>query len=572
MSAIEAFADDLLFRMAASCGELAAELGLTAVGDRRLPAPAIPDFSDETAAERGTMMGTAADALARLAPPASTDEAITGRILRYLLEAGMFGPFAGRAGRSFATIPYPLNHLSGHHPTSVMLLARDAPATTAEDADAALAALAAWPGAIDAALGAFAAHEAAGLTTPRASLVRALGDLEAFVAAAPAENLVIAAYARKLAAALGPAAAEGWSATAQNILSREILPACARQLAVMKGRLAREPGDDGFWRHPDGAAHYAWLLRAHTTTDLEPASVHELGLAETERVQREIQRQFAALGISGGTIAELYAAISGPEHAAFGPGPASRERALTATRALIADFATRSTPMFAAWPKARVEVQLIPPELEGSLPSCYTPPTAGGGRDGLFWLNYADASAKPAWELPVLCAHEAAPGHHVQLALAQEAPLGPFRRAVVFSAYIEGWAKYAETLLDEVLMDDPHVRLGRLRGELYSSANLALDTGIHARRWTRDEAATFFRDKTGVSPAFAETIADRSLVSPGQLCAYKIGMRTFLGLRDRFAGRGDDDLREFHSAVLDQGALPLSVLEEVAGERLETAG
>ena len=572
MSAIEAFADDLLYRMAAGCGELAAELGLTEVAGKRLPAPGVPDFSDETAADRASMMDRAAEAFARMAPPGGRDEAITWRVLRYLLEAGMFGPFAGRAGRAFAAVPYPLNHLSGHHPTSVMLLARDAPATSAEDAQAALTALADWPGAIDGALAAFAAHEAAGVATPRASLRRALGDLEAFVAAAPAENVIIAAYAGKLAAALGPAAADAWSARAQAILGREVLPACAREIAAITARLADEPADDGFWRHPDGAAHYAWLLRAHTTTDLTPAAVHELGLAETDRVQGEIRRQFAALGVAGGTIAELYAAISGPDQAAFGPGPASRERALETTRDLIAEFATRSAPMFAAWPKARVDVQLIAPAFEGSLPSCYTPPSPAGGRHGLFSLNYADASAKPAWELPVLCAHEAAPGHHVQLALAQELPLSAFRRAVVFTAYIEGWAKYAETLIDHDLMDDPYVRLGRLRGELYSSVNLALDTGIHALRWTREEAARFFREMTGVSGAFAETIVDRSLVSPGQLCAYKIGMLTFLDLRDRFAGRGgDSERRAFHAAVLGQGALPLSVLAEVAAESLKIA-
>ncbi len=569
----EAFADDLLYRMVASCPELGAELGLTAVGERSLPPLAVPDFSDETAAARGAMMDAAAARLARLPAPNGGSEAITRGVLEYLLGQGMFGPYAGTQGRAFATIPYPLNHLGGHHPTAVAMLARDFPAASTDDASACLEALRAYPAAIDRAVAAFRAHEAAGVATPRSSLVRTLADLAAFIAAPPAENVIIAAYAGKLRASHGPAAADAWSAKAQAILARDILPAYARQIEAVRKRLDEGPDDDGFWRHPDGEAHYAWLLGAHTTTNLTPEAAHDLGLQEIDRVQSSIRGQFAVLGVKAGSISELYAAISGPQHAAFGPGAVDRERALAETRALIAVFQERAAPLFAVWPKAAVDVELIAPEFEDSQHSCYTPPMEGRGRCGIFSLNLKQTLDHPAWELPVLCAHEAAPGHHVQLALAQELPLCAFRRAVVFTAYIEGWAKYAETLLDEVLMDDPHVRLGRLRGELYSSVNLALDTGVHALRWTREKAAAFFKDNTGVSDDFAASIVDRGLVSPGQLCSYKIGMLKFLELRDRFAARaGDRDLRAFHAAVLGQGALPLSLLEEVAGRALNAAG
>ena len=570
MSAIEAFADDLLYRMAASCGELAVELGLTAVGDRNLPPPSVPDFSEETALARGAMMDDATARLARLGPPDPGAEAITRRVLDYLLDQGMFGPYAGSQGRAFAAIPYPLNHLSGHHATTVALLARDFPATSGEDAQACLEALRACPQAIDGSLAAFRVHEAAGVSTPRSSLARARANLRAFMDAGPAQNAIVGAYGKKLRERLGPAAADAWSAKAEGVVRDDILPAYARQIEVVEERLGQGPGEDGFWRHPDGEAHYAWLLRAHTTTDLSPQAVHELGLEETKRVQSAIRREFSKLGIEGGSIADLYAAVSGPEHAAFGPGPASRERALTETRTLIAEFQRRAAPLFALWPRASVDVELISAEAEDSQHSCYTPPMEGGGRPGLFSLNLKQALDRPAWELPVLCAHEAAPGHHVQLALAQELPLCAFRRAIIFTAYIEGWAKYAETLLDEVLMNDPYVRLGRLRGELYSSVNLALDTGVHALRWTRQGAAAFFKDSTGVSDDFAASIVDRSLVSPGQLCAYKIGMQSFLELGARFTARDGGDRRAFHDAVLGQGALPLRLLEEIAEEALRS--
>jgi uncharacterized protein (DUF885 family) len=219
--------------------------------------------------------------------------------------------------------------------------------------------------------------------------------------------------------------------------------------------------------------------------------------------------------------------------------------------------------LFSRLPRAPVEVELVAPEAEENQHSRYTPPASG--RPGRFSLNLKSTLERPGWELPVLCAHEATPGHHTQLALAQELPLGAFRRTVVFTAYIEGWAKYAETLVDHALMDDPHVRLGRLRGELYSSVNLAVDTGVHWAGWSRDKACRFFQDETGAPRAFAESIVDRSLVWPGQLCAYKIGMMKMFEIRDRFGAQHDTGrMRAFHSAVLERGALPLGVLDRLA--------
>lgn len=281
-------------------------------------------------------------------------------------------------------------------------------------------------------------------------------------------------------------------------------------------------------------------------------------------MQAQIRAEFRALGVEGDDIAGLYARISGSEHAAFGGGEVSRDRALAETTAMIEQLAARAAPLFDRLPRAGVEISLVAPESEDSLHSQYTPPAPKAGRPGRFSLNLKSALERPGWEVPVLCAHETTPGHHTQLALAQELPLCAFRRTVVFTAYIEGWAKYAESLLDRTLMDDPYVRLGRLRGELYSSVNLALDTGVHARRWSRERAAGFFREQTGVGEDFAEAIADRCLVWPGQLTAYKVGMLKMLDVRDGMAARGAGDPKAFHSAVLNRGALPLSLLDQDA--------
>ncbi|HEY1426215.1 MAG TPA: DUF885 domain-containing protein [Caulobacteraceae bacterium] len=570
MSAIAAFADGLLYEMMAASPDLAAELGLTEVDGRALPTDTLVDVSDAAAAARRGLMARRAGALGEFDEEALTgDDRLTFQTLCYLLEDGFFGPFCGRAGHRFQADPYPLNHLLGFHPALTMMLSRDHVVRSADDAEAYLARLAKAPAALDGAIEAARRRQDEGYATPHVSLQLALADMRRFLAAPDADNLLVAALRSKLAAVEDGRLA-GFAARAEQLFGREVRPAYERLVDETARLATASPDDDGVWRLPDGEAYYAWVLGGHLTAGLTPDEVHQIGLDETERLQSAIRAEFASLGVAGQSIPELYKAIEGPRP--FG-GSGDRERALAETTALVHGLAERAAPMFGAFPRAPIEVDLIPAAFEDSLNTCYTPPMAGGGRPGRFSLNLRDALESPAWELARVCAHEAAPGHHVQLALAQEASLGAFRRTVVFTAYIEGWAKYAETLIDHDLMDDPYVRLGRLRGELYSSVNLALDTGVHARRWSREKACAFFVDNTGVTPAFARSIVDRGLVSPGQLCAYKIGMLKMLELRSRCrAARGGDyRVQDFHDSMLRHGALPLSVLEAVVEADLAAA-
>lgn len=562
MSTTDTFADDLLWEMLTLSPDLAAELGLGEVSGRSLARGRLLDYSDDAGARRRSLMDERRHAFARLAAPASPDDRTTHRVLSYLLEDGAFGLYAGAGGRDFPEIPFPVNHLSGWHPSMVMMLVRDHQVRTADDADEYLQRLDAIPDAIDGVIQALAARASEGVVAPRSTLALSLAEIEAFAADPPAANPLVASFRDKVDRALGAAAASSWAARAEAAWTTAIAPAYVRLIGAIGGQLTRAGDEDGgFWRLPRGEAWYAWLLRSHTTTDLTPDAVHEIGLEEIARVQARITGEFAALGIRGADISELYAAISGPDHAAFGGRPVSRAEALDETRALIDRLARASAPLFERLPRAGVEVDLVAPNSEASQHSQYTPPALGSGRPGRFSLNLKSTLERPGWELPVLCAHEATPGHHTQLALAQELPLCDFRRTVVFTAYIEGWAKYAESLLDHELMDDPYVRLGRLRGELYSSVNLVLDTGVHARRWPRAQAATFFREQTGVPVAFAESIADRCLVWPAQMTAYKVGMLKLNDLRARMAARPGGP-KAFHSAVLGRGALPLAILDE----------
>ena len=198
----------------------------------------------------------------------------------------------------------------------------------------------------------------------------------------------------------------------------------------------------------------------------------------------------------------------------------------------------------------------------------YIPATVDGRRDAVFLINLSHLQMMSHYELQTLCMHETYPGHHVQLTIAQEQTELPlFRRSMIFAAYLEGWAKYCEWFpIAEGLIDEPQLILGRLRSELYSTTNLALDTGLHKLRWTRNQAMDFVRTNTGASDEFARVIVNRSLVTPGQLCAYKTGMLAVMGLHDRFQrSQGNAfDRRKFHNSILKHGALPLDILRELA--------
>ena len=571
MSAISAFADDLLWDMLRLSPDLSAELGLGEVNDRGLPVDKVVDFSDEAGARRRALMDSRRADFARLSTAGSTpDDRVTWQVLRYLLDDGAFGLFAGAAGRGFAEVPYPVNHLSGWHPSMLMMMVRDSVIEGADDARAYLDRLSALPAAIDGVIAALAAREAEAIVAPEVTLRKSLADLRAFVATGPDHNPLITAFRSKVLPVLGPASTP-YVQAAERLWTDRVAPAYARLIDAVETQVARAGGDAGYWRLPKGEDWYAWALRSHTTTDLTPDEVHAIGLEEIDRVQARIRSEFKALGIEGDDIANLYAAISGPEHLAFAGHAPGRDKALAQTTELIERLDERSKPLFERSPSAAVEVELIAPEAEDSLHSHYTPPAPKSGRPGRFSFNLKAALGRPSWEVPVLCAHETTPGHHTQLALAQDLPLCAFRRTVVFTAYIEGWAKYAETLLDHELMDDPYVRLGRLRGELYSSVNLALDTGVHAHRWSLDQAERFFVSHTGVDTNFARSIVERCLVWPGQLTAYKVGMLKMLQVRDRLAARpGGGGVKAFHSHMLNRGALPLSMLGDGPGE--STAG
>jgi uncharacterized protein (DUF885 family) len=357
---------------------------------------------------------------------------------------------------------------------------------------------------------------------------------------------------------LGPSEREALLGRALTEIRQTFVPAFAelRQYLIYLETVA---GDEpAVHRLPDGEAYYAYLLRHETGTDMSPAEVHELGLSEVARIQTEMRAAAAALGYPEDiSMAELAEGL-----AARGDDLAGAALLAEAGR-LIAAAEQAAGPFFDLLPDAELVIRREP---FGSGIGYYVPPPLDGSGPGVFYTN-PDAPI-PRHIVPTYVYHETIPGHHLQGALARELDLPTFRRELELNGYAEGWAVYAERLAQEMGLyeDDPLGDLGRLEMELARAARLVIDTGLHARGWSRQQAADYYAEATGrpASPA----AMNRYVILPGQGCGYTLGLLEILALRQRAMDRLGDgfDLKAFHNVVLGHGALPLEILAQVVDD------
>jgi len=369
--------------------------------------------------------------------------------------------------------------------------------------------------------------------------------------------------------------AESILADAREAIETRVYPGYARLADVLRGQRDRATDDAGVWKLPDGDAYYRWALRWHTTTDLGPDEIHALGLAEVERIREAMRAAFARAGREvGNPVVALGALADAPRfHYAEAEGEdddveAVRQRILADYREIVREAEARLPDLFGRLPEAPVRVERVPPfKEEGAAGAYYDAPAFDGTRPGTFWVNLREPGEIQTFGMRTLAYHEAVPGHHLQIALAFEMEGVPFfRRVIPFTAYTEGWALYAERLaLEQGWHPTPWDELGALQAEMFRAVRLVIDTGLHAKRWSRAEAFNYMLRNTGQPPVEVQAEIDRYVVLPGQACAYKVGQLRILALRERARERLGDgfDLRAFHDVVLGQGALPLQVLEQV---------
>jgi uncharacterized protein (DUF885 family) len=350
-------------------------------------------------------------------------------------------------------------------------------------------------------------------------------------------------------------------------IEKSFIPAYMELLDYLDHLVAVATHDAGVWKFPNGDAYYAYILRNQTSAELTPAQVHELGLAEVARIQAEMREMFDQLGYpSNENLGELM------NRAVRDAGfydirtQAGKDRLIAAYEAILDDVNQRLDMALDIRPSAKVVV------VGGPMGGYYVPGSSDGTRPGAFHV-WTGGSWASKLQMKTVTYHEAIPGHHFQIATAQESDLPTFRNDVFFNGYGEGWALYAERLAWELgLYDqDPHGNLGRLDLELLRAVRLVVDTGIHAMRWTREQANAYMAEAFGDPPGTTFYEVDRYIVRPAQATGYKIGMIKILELRQRAMDQLGErfDLKQFHNLVLGNGSMPLEILERVVDEYIE---
>jgi len=338
-------------------------------------------------------------------------------------------------------------------------------------------------------------------------------------------------------------------------------PAYGRLLAEMKRQQASAPTQDGIWRLPDGKAYYEALLAGYTTTDMTAAEIHDLGLTEVARIHGEMKTIMAKVGFKG-TLQQFFAHLrTSPQYYYT-----TREAYLADVDTKVKAMEARLPAFFNTLPKASLQVKAVEAFREKSAGKAfYQSPSPDGSRPGTYYVNLYDLRDMSKTELEALAYHEGVPGHHLQRAVQTELTgLPPFRRFGGFTAYTEGWGLYTEELAKDMgFYTDPYSDFGRLGMELWRACRLVVDTGIHDKRWTREQAMKYLKDNTPNPDGDIAKAIERYIVYPGQATAYLIGKLKIMELRGRAqAALGDKfDFRTFHDVVLQSGPVPLDVLE-----------
>jgi uncharacterized protein (DUF885 family) len=401
--------------------------------------------------------------------------------------------------------------------------------------------------------------EEAGVITPRMILQWSIGDIRD-IANSPARVTPFYTSFSEKVTALDSLSSDQKAAlldAAEAEIESSVIPAFQDLATYLEDLQSRAPVEDGVWQHPDGEAYYTYQVARFTTTDLTPDEIHQLGYDELERIQSEMRLIFDQLGYpSDESLPQLFDRVERDGGVLYGDDIAA------GYEAIIADAKVRAGEVFDRQPQADVIV------IPGPRGGYYVKPAMDGSRPGAFYA--AVSGEKPRFNMASLAYHEAIPGHHTQLALAQELDLPAFRRGHLFTAYVEGWALYAEWLMADlgVYADDPYGDLGRLQYEAFRAARLVTDTGIHAHGWTFDQAVEFMVVNTGMGEREMQFEVARYIAWPAQALTYKIGMNEILRLRVRAEEQLGErfDILEFHNLVIGNGSLPLAILEQIVDD------
>ena len=363
---------------------------------------------------------------------------------------------------------------------------------------------------------------------------------------------------------------------AQSALLSSWQPAYLNLITMFTEHEAGADEDDGAWKLPDAQAYYAARLRHYTTTDMSAQEVHDIGLKEVARIQDEMREIMKQVEFDG-DLKEFFEFLRSDPQFVFPNNDEGRASYIAQATDIIEDMKGRLDSLFITKPIADIVVKRVEPFREATaFGAFYNRPAADGSRPGTYYINLRDVAEQPKYLMQALAYHEGIPGHHMQIAIAMELEgLPKFRTMGGHTSYIEGWALYAESVPKELgIYTDPYSDFGRLSMEIFRAARLVVDTGIHTKKWTREEAVQYYLDNIPNPEGDVRAEIDRYIVWPGQATAYKIGMLKIQDLRSDAETRlGEQfDIREFHDVVLANGSVPLKVLEELVNDWVKSKG
>lgn len=469
---------------------------------------------------------------------------------------------------------YPVNQLFGVQNTFPSFMANTHRLFSRKDCEYYLMRLEAVPKKFDQLLESLRLREEKQILPPRFVYEEVLKEMNEFVAKPAAENILATSFKEGAAKIdkLSDKDRQDFQRRVEESINRSVYPAYRKLIDHCTAVLPKTTTDDGVWKLPDGEAFYAYALYDNTTTPAQPNELHDLGLREVTRIEGEMRTLLDSNGFAGQPIGASMEKLSKDPRFLYPNDNSGRADALAEYKRLIDNAVARCGDLFITFPKARIDVRRVEAFKEATAPGAYYQPGAmDGSRPGIFYANLRDMKEMPKFSMPTLSYHEGVPGHHWQISIAQELKGVPqFRKVLPFTAYAEGWALYCEWLAKQAgwYDKDQFGDLGRLRDELFRAVRLVVDTGIHAKHWTRDQAITYMHEKTGMGQKEVRSEIERYIVNPGQACAYKVGMLKIQQLRTRAQEQlgAKFDQREFHEAVLKNGALPLDILEEQVNE------
>lgn len=405
---------------------------------------------------------------------------------------------------------------------------------------------------------------------PQFVIDRVLVEMKEFVAQPVEQNILYTSLQEKMEKAdIEPAEQTRILADAKQAIIDSVHQAYDGFIQYFESLGDKADSRDGIWKLPDGDKAYKLALKLFTTTDYSAEKIHQMGLSEVDRIQADMLDILAQQGFdtTDGFTAAMKQ-LADDERFYYPDTDAGREQILADYQTIIDEINTGLDDAFRVRPKATVEVKRIPEFKEKTSPGAYyQQPALDGSRPGIFYANLYDIKATPKYGMRTLAYHEAVPGHHFQIAIQQELEDVPmFRKFAPFTAYVEGWALYSEQVAWELgFQQNPLDNLGRLQAELFRAVRLVVDTGIHAKRWPREQAIDYMLANTGMAKSDVVSEIERYIVMPGQATAYKVGMLKILELRKKAKNALGDrfDLRDFHDVVLKNGAVPLDILEKI---------